>query len=126
MSRYSDQIAASTVGVLFQQHGDEATVLPAAGPPQTITAVIAEEVIAEETDDDGRKQVRTRVLTVCTDPSLGYGHITPAIGLVIRLGDPDTGTDYRVSRIDGSDPPLAVLTVSLVEDLHRTKPGFRK
>jgi hypothetical protein len=113
---------AAAEALLAEALGEQTVTVVHGNQETTFSAAVEPEALAERDSESGsRKAHRERMLTICTDGSLGYDPIAPYLRMRVTIG----ALEYNVSKIDWATP-LAILTLTRVIGIDHTKPDFRK
>lgn len=108
--------------VLLSQFGQPVTYTPAGGTGVSVTAMVSAEQQHEAEYPDGPRLIRTRELTIATDPDGAYGGVAS-----VRLFDVVTvGTaQYAVNELRSVQHSLVTFSAIRTEDMQRSRDGYR-
>ncbi len=121
-SAFETAFADAGAPALLSQFGQSCTYTPAGGAAVALTAMVGAEQSHEGEYSDGRRLIRTRQITLATDPAGPYGGVED-----VHLFDTITvGTvTYAVHEIDSRSHSLVTCTAIRTEDMQRSRDGYR-
>jgi hypothetical protein len=123
-SPFELEFAEAGAPALLSQFGQRVTYTPAGGDGVSLTAIVGAEQSHEAEYSDGRRVIRTRQVTLATDPDGQYGGVA-----AVHLFDTVTlasGVAYSVHEITGETHSLVSFTAIRTEDMQRSRDGYRR
>lgn len=122
-SAFETAFADAGAPSLLAQFGQACTYTPAGGTAVSLSAMVGAEQSNEAEYSDGRRLIRTRQITLATDPDGDYGGVED-----VHLYDTVTvGTvTYAVHEIESRSHSLVTCTAIRTEDMQRSQDGYRR
>lgn len=122
MSDFDDRFSDQAAPALLTQFGRTVAYTLAGAVTDNITALVGDEMDAEERGPDGRRGRRRRDVTICTQ-NIGFGYIAaPSLAATVNIAN----VEYAVARIEAAGPVMARLVCERIGTVEKSRPEYRR